>query len=154
MTAMISMCTRRAVLYLIPWIAIPLTAATAMAAPPCSILTNAEVEHVIGKMNGTPKADKEGAAAWCNDEFANGKDAMEVWVFPADGIDRGRKASKKPVTIKGLADDAFMDRDMHGLDYVDLYIKKGNTTVKLAIKETAGDEDKLKALAQKAVGRF
>jgi hypothetical protein len=37
---------------------------------------------------------------------------------------------------------------------VDLYIKKGNITVKLALKETAGDEEKLKTLAKKAVGRF
>ncbi len=43
---------------------------------------------------------------------------------------------------------------MFGLDYVDLYIKKGSATVKLSLKKTAGDEEKLKALAQKAVGRF
>ena len=31
---------------------------------------------------------------------------------------------------------------------------QGNTTAKLSIKETAGDEEKLKTLGQKAVGRF
>ena len=127
-----------------------------MAAPPapCSLLTTAEVEQVVGKLNGPPKADQEGAASWCDYQFANGKDAMEVWVFPADGIDRGRKVSKKPAPVKGLGDDAFMDRGMHGLDYVSLFVKKGSTTVKFSIKETAGDEDKVKVLAQKAVGRF
>ena len=63
-----------------------------VAAPPnidpCTLLTQAEVEHVIGPLQGKPKADQEGQAAWCNYEFANGKDAMEVWVFPAEGIDR------------------------------------------------------------------
>ena len=127
-----------------------------MAAPPapCSLLTTAEVEQVVGKLNGPPKADQEGAASWCDYQFANGKDAMEVWVFPADGIDRGRKVSKKPAPVKGLGDDAFMDRGLHGLDYVSLFVKKGSTTVKFSIKETAGDEDKVKVLAQKAVGRF
>ena len=127
-----------------------------MAAPPapCSLLTTAEVEQVVGKLNGPPKADQEGAASWCDYQFANGKDAMEVWVFPADGIDRGRKVSKQPAPVKGLGDDAFMDRGMHGLDYVSLFVKKGSTTVKFSIKETAGDEDKVKVLAQKAVGRF
>ena len=127
-----------------------------MAAPPapCSLLTTAEVEQVVGKLNGPPKADKEGAASWCNYQFANGKDAMEVWVFPADAIDRAKKKAKKPVTIKGLGDEALMDRGAFGLEYVDLYIKKGVTTVKIAIRETAGDEDKVKALANKAVGRF
>jgi hypothetical protein len=129
-----------------------------VAAPPnidpCTLLTHAEVEHVIGQLQGNPKADKEGQAAWCNYEFANGKDAMEVWVFPAEGIDRGRKQAKKPVAVKGLGDDAFMDRGMHGLDYVNLFIKKGTVTVQLSLKETAGDEAKLKALGQNAVGRF
>lgn len=126
------------------------------AAPPepCSLLTIAEVEQVIGKLKGTPKADKEGNAAWCNYEFANGTDAFEIWVFPADGIDRARKQAKKPVPVKGLGDDSFMNRGMHGLDYVDLFIKKGAVTVKLSLHETGGDEEKLKTLASKAVGRF
>jgi hypothetical protein len=34
------------------------------------------------------------------------------------------------------------------------YTTKGTGTVQLSLKETAGDEDKLKALGQKAVGRF
>lgn len=121
---------------------------------PCGLLTVAEVEQVIGKVKGQPAGGKEGRASWCNYEFANGKDAMEVFVFPAEGIDRGREASKKPVTVKGIGDDAFMDRGMHGIDYVNLFIKKKDVTVKLSLKESAGDEDKLKALAQKAVARF
>lgn len=127
-----------------------------LAAPPepCALLTAGEVEQAVGKLKGQPKAEKEGRAAWCNYEFANGKDAMEVWVFPADGIERARSKAKKPVAVKGLGDDALMDRGAFGLDYVDLYIKKGSVTAKLSIKETAGDEDKLKALAKKAVGRF
>ncbi|SLM49196.1 protein of unknown function [Nitrospira japonica] len=129
-----------------------------LAAPPaiepCKIVTIAEVEQIIGKLKEAPKSGQEGEAAWCNYEFANGKDAFEIWVFPASGIDRARKLAKKPVQLKGLGDDAFMNRGMHGLDYVDIFIKKGSATVKLSLHETAGDEDKLKALAQKAVGRF
>jgi len=126
-----------------------------VAAPePCSLLITTDVEQVVGKLKGSPKADQEGDAKWCNYEFANGKDAFEVWVFPADGIERGRKVSKKPVAVKGLGDDAFMDRGMHGLNYLNLFVKKGSVTVKFSLQETAGDEDKLKALAQKALGRF
>ena len=125
------------------------------AAPtPCSLLTTAEVEQVVGKLVGAPKADQEGRAAWCNYEFANGTDAMEVWVFPADGIERGRKKSKNPTAVKGLGDDAFIERGMHGLDYINLFIRKGTTTIQLSLKETAGDEDKIKTLGQKAVDRL
>jgi len=87
---------------------------------PCSLLTTAEVEQVVGKLKGTPTTDKEGTAGWCNYEFANGKDALEVWVFPSEAIGRSRSISKNPVTVKGLGDEAFMDRGMHGLNYVNL----------------------------------
>ncbi len=127
-----------------------------MAAPPapCSLLTTAEVEQVVGKLNGPPKADQEGAASWCNYQFANGQDAMEVWVFPADGIQRAQNKAKNQSIVKGLGEEAFLTRGMFGLEYVDLYIKKGGTTIKIALKETAGDEDKVRSLGQKAVGRF
>ncbi len=133
------------------------TTSTSAAPPnvePCSLLTTSEVEQVVGPLKGKPTAGQEGDAAWCNYEFTNGKDAMEVWVFPAQAIERGRKVSKKPIPIKGLGDDAFMDRGMHGINYVNLFIKQGGTTIKLSIQETAGDEDKLKTLAPKAVRRF
>lgn len=128
---------------------------TLAASPaPCSLLTTAEVEQIVGKLKGAPTTDKEGEASWCNYEFANGKDALEVWVFPSEAIGRSRTISKNPVTVKGLGDDAFMDRGMHGLNYVNLYVKKGGTTINVSIQETARDEEKVKALAQHALRRF
>lgn len=125
------------------------------AAPaPCAFVTAAEVEQVVGKLTGTPKADQEGRAAWCTYEFANGTDAMEVWVFPADGLERGRSKSKKPVAVKDLGEEAFLDRGMHGLEYVNLFIKKGTVSIQISLKETPGDEDKVRALGKKAAGRM
>lgn len=134
------------------------TGSPAVAAPPkmdpCSLLTTAEVEQVIGKLKGIPTTDKMVDAEACYFEFTNGKDAFEIRVGPGDAFVRVHKDAKKPVTVKGLGDDAFLDRGAHGLNYVDLTIKKGAVLVQLAIKETAGDEDKLKTLGQKAVKRF
>jgi len=132
----------------------PFVFADPPAVDPCKVVTIAEVEQIVGKLKGAPKSDKEGAAAWCNYEFTNDKNAFEVWVFPADGIDRARKQAKKQTVVKGLGDDAFLTRGMHGLDYVDLFIKKGAVTVKLSLKEAAGDEDKLKKLATTAIQRL
>ncbi len=122
--------------------------------PPCSLVTKTDVEQVIGKLAGEPKLEREGGAAWCTYEFANGQDSMEVWVFPAEGLERGRKQAKKPITMKGLGDDAFMDRGNHGIDSLDLFIKKGDVTVELSIRESPKDEEKLTTLAKKALERF
>jgi hypothetical protein len=43
---------------------------------------------------------------------------------------------------------------MHGLEYVNLFIKKRNVIIQISLKETPGDEDKVKALGTKAVGRM
>ncbi|MEZ4587660.1 MAG: hypothetical protein R2909_14800, partial [Gemmatimonadales bacterium] len=114
----------------------PLPPAATAAPDPCALVTVAEVEATISRVKGTPKADREGAASWCDYQFVNGTDAFEVWVLPADGIERGRKKSKKPIAIKGLGDDAFLDRGMDGLDYANLFIKKGDTTIQLSLKES------------------
>ena len=126
--------------------------AASLAVDPCQVVTIAEIEQVIGKVKGPPI--KEGEGGMCSYAFANGKDDFSVAVFPASGMDFERKRSKKPIPIKGLGDDAFMDRGMHDIEYVNLYIKKQNATVELSIKETADDEDKLLTLGKKAVGRF
>ena len=63
-------------------------------ADPCALIARAEVEQIVGKLKGTPKTDKEGQASWCHYEFANGKDAFELWVFPGEGIDRARRTAK------------------------------------------------------------
>lgn len=122
------------------------------AVDPCQVVTIAELEQVIGKVKGAPI--KEGEGGMCSYAFANGKDDFTVAVFPSTGFEFERKRSKKPIPIKGLGDDAFLDRGMHDIEYVNLYIKKKNATVELSIKETSGDEEKLKTLGQKAVTRF
>jgi hypothetical protein len=124
------------------------------APEPCALLTTSEVEQVIGRLKGTPKADHEGAASWCDYQFANGTDAFEVWVFPADGIERGRKKAKKPIAITGLGEAAFMERGMDGLDYLSLFIKKGKTSIQLSLKTSPGDETKLRSLGEKAAARL
>ena len=80
--------------YLILWMG-SIAESASPQADPCKVLTTAEVEQVVGTFKGVPKADKEDDAAWCDYQFADGKDAMEVWVFPADAIDRAKKKAKK-----------------------------------------------------------
>lgn len=124
------------------------------AIDPCKLITTVEVEQVVGKLKGAPAGESIGNAVTCNYEFVNTKDAFEIWASGNYAFATMRKDAKNAVSVKGLGDDAFMDRGALGLDYVDLYIKKGTALVKLSLRETTGDEEKLKALGHKAVGRF
>lgn len=56
-----------------------------------------------------------------------------------------------PVT--GLGQEAFITRNKD-IPSIELYLKKGNVTLEVTMKESPGDEDKVKAIAKKALGRL
>jgi hypothetical protein len=121
---------------------------------PCTLLTIAEVEKVLSKLKGTPKGDTLADAKSCTYEFANGQDEFEIWIGPGDTFVRMRKDAKNPVPVGGFGEEAFMDRGRLDLGSLELTMKKGAVLAQLSIREGAGDEVKLKALALKAVRRM
>lgn len=131
---------------------------SADAAPPtvdpCALVANADIEQILGKLGSNPKGDSEGDARWCTYEFANGTDAMEIWVLPSDALARAREKAKSTLPAAGLGDEAFMVRKLNGIDYLDLFVRKGDVTMNIALLEMPGDEQKLIALARKAIERL
>jgi hypothetical protein len=125
----------------------------APAVDPCTLISQADVEQVIGKLKGPPTSRREEQARFCMYEFANEKDALELWVFPASGLERARKLHKDLLPVPGLGRDAFMRRNT-GLQYLELFVKKGNVTLEVTMKEAPGDEEKVQTLAKKALTRL
>jgi hypothetical protein len=120
---------------------------------PCTLLTKAEVEHIIGKVKGTPASGQEERAAYCVYQFANGMDALELWVFPASGLERAKESIKTRSPVIGLGQEAFITRN-EDIPYIDLFLRKGNVTLEVTMKESPGDEEKVKAIAKKALSRL
>lgn len=121
---------------------------------PCTLVTTAEVEQVINKLKGAPKSQTLADAKSCLYEFTNGQDEFEIWIGPGEAFARMRKDAKKPVTVSGFGEEAYMDRGRLDLGSLELTVRKGTVLAQLSIREGVGDEAKLKALAQKAVGRM
>ncbi len=133
-----------------------LIAEPSMAVPPapCSLLTTAEVEQVLGKLNGAPTSETLGHGVRCGYDFADEKNEFEIWTSEASWSKALRKDAKQPVMVSGLGDEAFMDRGKVDPEAVDLYIRKGATLVVLMTRNGPGVEEKLKTLGRKAVGRL
>ena len=130
----------------------------AMAAPPavdpCKLLTPAEVEQVVGKLKGAPASETLGHGVRCGYDFADEKNEFEIWTSAASWSKALHKDAKQPVMASGLGDEAFMDRGKVDPEDVDLYIRKGTTLIVLMTRKGPGDEEKLKTLGRKAVGRL
>ena len=137
---------------------ISITAAPTMAAPPnvdpCTLLTPTEVEQVIGKLKGAPTSETLGDGVRCGYDFVDEKNEFEVWASQESWTKALHKDAKKPVMVKGLGDEAFMDRGKIDPEDVDLYIRKGATLIVLMTRKNPGDEEQLKTLGKKAAGRL
>lgn len=127
-----------------------------LAAPPepCSLLTAAEIEQVVGKLKETPRVENLGDTAQCIYEFANATSELDIWLGTADSLAPARKRAKQPVAVNGIGDEALLDRGRIDASTAELHIRKGKQVLLLMLSDTPGDEAKLKALAQKPVGRF
>ncbi len=133
-----------------------LIAQPSLAGPPdpCSLLTTAEVEQVVGKLKSVPSSETLGHGVRCGYDFANEQNEFEIWTSEASWSNALHKDAKQPVMVSGLGDEAFMDRGKVDPESVDLYIRKGATLIVLMTRKSPGDEEKLKTLGKKAVGRL
>ena len=133
-----------------------LIAQPSLAGPPdpCLLLTTAEVEQVVGKLKSVPSSETLGHGVRCGYDFANEQNEFEIWTSEASWSNALHKDAKQPVMVSGLGDEAFMDRGKVDPESVDLYIRKGATLIVLMTRKSPGDEEKLKTLGKKAVGRL
>ena len=88
----------------------------------CALVTKAEGEEIIGKVKGDPTSSREERVRICNFEFVNDKDALELWVFPASGLERARQSIKTQSPVAGLGEGAFVTRNKD-IPYIELYLK-------------------------------
>ncbi len=82
------------------------------------------------------------------------RDEVEIWVGHSDVFARMRMGAKKPMTVGGFGEEAYLDRGRLDLGVLELTIKKGAVFIQLSVVESVDDEAKLKVLAQKAMGRM
>ena len=121
---------------------------------PCRLVKKAEVEQIIGRPTGNPTSEHTDRVRMCTFLFSSDpSDTLELWLYPGEAMERSKKEIKELSPIAGLGQEAFLYRDKK-FECVRLFVKKGNTMLEVRLNETAGDEDKVKAIAKKTLGRF
>ncbi|MEP6957924.1 MAG: hypothetical protein ABI980_04275 [Nitrospirota bacterium] len=121
---------------------------------PCRLVKKAEVEQIIGRPTGDPTSERNDRVRMCTFLFSSDpSDALELWLYPGEAMERIKKEIKELSPIAGLGQEAFLYRDKK-FQYVRLFVKKGNAMLEVWLNESAGDDDKVKAIAKKALGRF
>ena len=128
------------------------------AAPPavdaCTLVTVAEVEQIVGQLKTPPQLLQEAQTLTCDYVFVNAQEALALWIFPGEALARVKKlVHNQTMPVTGFGAEAFLYRDAT-LGYLELWLKKGERVLQVALKASSADEEKVKAIAQKALSRL
>ena len=128
-----------------------LAASAAPAFPnPCSLVTVAEMQQLVGKLAGTPKVSDGNN---CSYEPANGPSFVDVELHDGKLSDwKQLNGGKNPVAVPEFGPDAFVNLDFQG--WSDLYVKKGNLVLRVTMPKGPQSVDTVKAIARKALTRL
>jgi hypothetical protein len=121
---------------------------------PCSLVTAAEMQAIVGKLSGTPKAtDPASGEVTCSFEPVSGPSFIDVSLHDGDlKAWKARNGGKTPVSLPELGADAFANPSDN--DWVDLYAKKGAVIVRVTMPTGPKSMDMAKAIAKTALSRL
>ncbi len=106
------------------------------AIDPCTLVTAAEVEQVLGKLAGSPKRDQLGDTTQCAYELADATNELDIWIGSADSLAPARKRAKQPSAVNGIGDEAILDRGRIDASTAELHIRKGKQILLLMLSDT------------------
>jgi hypothetical protein len=120
---------------------------------PCTLVPRADVERIVGQLSAPPKSQFVEQARTCEYTFVDSKLSLEIWVFPASGLERVRNQFKDLTPVTDLGAPAVQRREKT-IDWLELYSRKGDVTFEVTMKSGAGDVEKVKELARKVLANL
>jgi hypothetical protein len=131
-----------------------LTIANGAAPPPdpCKLITLAEVEAIVGPLQGAPVPGGPGEVS-CEFSPAKGPRWIDVRLHDGELSDwKKQHGGPKPVALPEFGKDAFMNPDADGS--VELFAKKGNFVLRVSMPTDPAAVNMVKAIAKKALARM
>ena len=133
--------------------ALPATAAPATP-DPCKLVTVAEMQQIVGPLNGAPKGtDPKSGEISCSYTPAKGPSFVEITLHDGDLASwKKRNGGKNPMALPEFGADAFVNPDFEG--WADLYAKKGGLILRVTMPKGPQSVEAVKAIARKALPRL
>lgn len=132
-----------------------LVVAAAPAVPnPCKLITVAEVEKIVGRLEGPPRqGDAASGDVSCEFTPVQGPRWISVSLHDGDlGAWKKRNGGQNPVSLPEFGKGAFVNADFEG--YADLYASKGGLVLNVTLPKGPAAVDMAKAVARVALPRL
>ena len=132
----------------------PLSAGRAIP-DPCKLITLAELEEIVGKISkGPTPPDPSSGEVSC--EYTVAKDSSWFMINLHEGnFDDMRKSfgGKSTTSVPEVAKDAFLNEQYSDFS-AELFVKKGDLTLRVSMPKGPSAAAKIKAVAKKALPRL
>ena len=130
------------------------TTANSATPDPCTLITVAEMEQIVGPLDGAPSAtDPASGEITCTYTPKAGPSFIDVSLHEGDLAGLRRSADNKDaVSLPEFGKDAFVTPNAQ--EYTDLYAKKGKIMLQVSVPVGPNAVATVKAIAAKAFGRL
>ena len=147
-------CRLAALLAAAPALVVGAAYAAPPAPDPCKLVTVAEMQQIMGPLNGAPTStDPKSGEISCSYAPAKGPSFVEVTLHDGDlAAWKKRNGGKNPVAVPEFGADAFINPDFQ--NWADLYAKKGGLILRVTMPKGAQSMEAVKAIARKALARL
>ncbi|MEO8923947.1 MAG: hypothetical protein ABI330_14185 [Caldimonas sp.] len=121
---------------------------------PCTLVTAAELQAIVGTLKGVPKAgDAASGDISCEYATASGPRWISVRLHDGDlAAWKRRNGGAHPVALPDLGKDAFANADAEGS--ADVYAMKGKLILRVTMPKGPQAVEMDKAIAKKALARL
>jgi len=133
----------------------PVAHAAAPPVPnPCTLVTVAEMQQIVGPLTGTPRAtDPASGEISCTYEPAQGPSYIDIRLHDGErNAWKARTGGKSPVSLPDLGKDSFVNPDADG--YTELFASKGTLILNVSLPSGPTAVATAKAIAKKALTRL
>lgn len=121
---------------------------------PCRLITVAELEQIVGPLEGVPRhGDIEAGEVWCEYTPVEGPSFINISLHDGElKAWRERNGDENSVSLPAFGADAFLNPDFQG--YTDLYAKKGDLILEVSMPVGPTAVERVKAITEKALSRM
>lgn len=121
---------------------------------PCSLVTAAEMQQIVGPLSEKPQAtDPASGEITCSFSPASGPRFIDVTLHEGDlAALRNTASYKNALSLPEFGKDAFVSPNFQ--EYADLYAKKGNLIVRVTLPMGPKSVETAKSIARKALARM
>ena len=124
---------------------------TAGSPDPCTLVTTAELEQILGRLQDGPKAADNPGEISCSYGVATDSSTLDIMLHQGDFAALKKSFAGKTTPVREFGKEAFMASQDFSAE---VFVRKGNFVLRVALSKSPNAMEKVKEITRKALARL